>query len=74
MSQSELMEWVEYLNLYPLLEDRNEVQMAVLTQSVLAPNTKQKISYKDFMLTADKEDLSALTGKDLENYIQKVMG
>ena len=73
MSFSELMEWSEYLQLFPLHEDRSEYQMAVLSQINSASASKQKLDYKDFMITNRKEK-TELSGKDLEDYIFKAMG
>jgi len=75
ISQSELYEWMEYLNLYPLHEDRSEFQLSVLTSSVLAPHMKDKVNYKDFMVTLhEKDEVEELEGQDLEDYIINTIG
>jgi len=72
MSNSELIEWNEYLGLFPLLEDRNEYQMAVLS-AMTASSSKKQFEANDFMITNKKQKVE-LSGKDLEDYIFKAMG
>lgn len=72
MSYSELMEWGEYLSLYPLHEDRSEFQMAVLS-TINASSSKKQYEVNDFMVTNKKKKVE-LSGKDLEDYIFKAMG
>ena len=72
MSYAELQEWSEYLKEYPLAEDRNEAQLAVLTQ-VQASSEKKKYSAKEFMISGKSKELEAMSGDELNDYILKVM-
>lgn len=74
LSASEMMEWQEYFSLYPIGADRNEIQLAVLIQTMINLNSKQKVNYKDFILSHKEDKTSTPTGQDLENYILKMMG
>lgn len=73
MSYSELSEWAEYLQLFPLHEDRSEFQMAVLSNINIANVSKKSHSVDDFMIT-NKKPKAELQGKALEDYIFKMMG
>ena len=72
MSYSELQEWSEYLGSYPLHEDRNEIQLAVLTQ-VQASSEKKKYSHKDFLISMKNQERQELSGEELNEYILKAM-
>lgn len=51
ISHNELLEWVEYLDEKPLMVDRNELQMAQLSQMIAAymGGKKNKTQMSDFM-------------------------
>lgn len=74
ISYSELQEWSEYLGLYPLHEDRNEMQLAVLSQ-IHTSSKEHKTKARDFMISHqhDERSLSDLSGEELNDYILKVM-
>jgi len=75
VSASELIEWQEYFSLYPAFEDRNEIQMAILIQSIVNTNSKKKAKYQDFLISNQQsKSKPKLKGKDLEQYIFKMMG
>lgn len=59
-----MQEWAEYLSLYPLAEDRSEVQLAVLS-SLQA--VSKKVTYKDFLVS--HQEGKKLVGKELEEFI-----
>lgn len=73
MGYSELSEWNEYLSIYPLHADRNEYQTAVLSQITASSISKNTLEVDDFMIT-NKKQKEELQGKDLEDYIFKMMG
>ncbi len=56
MSQSELLEWAEFLQEEPLMADRNELQMAGLMSVVVNMVSKSPYDYTDFMITAEKKE------------------
>ena len=72
MSLSELIEWGEYLEAYPLSEDRNEVQLAVLSQ-IHASSEKKKYSAQDFMVSGKNKEIKEMSGEELNDYILRVM-
>lgn len=65
MSQSELLEWGEYLSTVP---DKNEIQMAMLL-SIANSFIGGKRSFDDFMITktnqANKRDISTASAADI---------
>ena len=73
MGYSELMEWDEYLSLYPLHEDRAEYQTAVLSKISASSVSKEKLDYRDFMITVKKPKAEPISGKALNDYILKAM-
>lgn len=73
MSWSELVEWSEYLSIYPLHEDRSEIQLAKSIEISSQQFYKKALDYRDFMITYKKPEPKKLTGKELEKYIFKAM-
>lgn len=73
MSASELMEWGEYLSLYPLHEERNELQLAVLSQ-INASSSKKSYETKDFMVSGKTQEPKKMSKSELNEYILKAMG
>ena len=72
MGASELIEWSEYLSIYPLHEDRNELQLAILSQ-IGASSSKNNLTTKDFMVSGKKETKPEISGQELNDYILKAM-
>ena len=72
MSASELSEWGEYLSVYPLHDDRNEFQLAVISQ-IHASSSKKIFTTKDFMVSGKKEQPKKLSKSKLNEYILKAM-
>lgn len=54
ISQSELEEWQEYYTIEPFSEDRNEIQMAVLT-GMIANYMGSKSTIESFFITGKKQ-------------------
>lgn len=72
MSTSELMEWAEYLQVYPLPNEVNELQLAVLTQ-VNASSSKKSFETKDFMVSGKNQKPKKRSKSELNDLILKAM-
>jgi hypothetical protein len=70
MSMSELSEWAEYLSIYPLHEDRNEMQLAVISK--IHASASDSLKVEDFLISGAKEQ-KKLSKEELNEYILKAM-
>lgn len=74
MSYSEMFEWMEYLNLYPLHEDRSELQLAVLSSITINSVSSKQTGFEDFAVsknlkTKENKEPKKLEGQELERFI-----
>ena len=70
MSMSELSEWAEYLSIYPLHEDRNEMQLAVISK--IHASASDSLKVEDFLISGAKKQ-KKLSKQELNEYILKAM-
>ena len=70
ISYNELKEWAIFFREEPSLPDRMEIQLAVLTSIVYNVNSKEPLSYSDFMLSMSEDDKQLIQQKELEHKIK----
>jgi len=75
MSHSELMGWYEYYGMSPFAEDKNEIQMAMLS-SIVSTAAGGKLKMNDFMVTKTQDSSrSSLTVEEMSaEEIDKMAG
>ncbi len=71
-SEKEFKEWIEYIEIEPLLPDRLELMIARLTEMYSAAHFKQKTSVLDYILSMTKDQKEFIKHNQLINKLKKV--
>ncbi|TLP41036.1 phage tail assembly protein T [Arcobacter arenosus] len=72
MTHAELLEWQEYYDLEPFPADRQEYQLAVISQ-ILAASVGADKKTEDFLIS-HKKKVKPKDNKRLEENIKKIFG
>lgn len=72
MSYAEMQEWISFYNAEPFHEDRQEIQLSMMT-SVMAASFGNKIEPIEFMLTG-KKPKKKKSVDELSNQVKTIFG